>query len=186
MTSFIMQGDRPDRPSCRRDRHRRRCRLANGLIITKLRVNPFIATLGVALILRGVLFSAFDNFAGSVPPDFQFIAYGSIGPIPISILLLTVAFALAWYVLRTTRFGHHLYAVGGSEEVARPWASGRTATIGATCRSSSAVARPSWSADPGGPTAGRHRRGLRPESTSRRSTDRLPAGGGGHGDLAGS
>ena len=38
--------------------------LANGLIITGLGVNPFIATLGMALVLRGVLNSSFDNFAG--------------------------------------------------------------------------------------------------------------------------
>ena len=45
--------------------------LANGLIITGLGVNPFIATLGMALVLRGVLNSSFDNFAGAVPAEFQ-------------------------------------------------------------------------------------------------------------------
>ena len=121
MTSFIMQGD-PDRivPALIAvTAIGAGVGLANGLIITKLRVNQFITTLGVGLILRGVLFSAFDNFAGSVPRDFQFIAYGSIGPIPIPVLLLTLAFAAAWFLLRRTHFGHHLYAVGESEEVAR-------------------------------------------------------------------
>lgn len=91
----------------------------NGLIVTKLRVNPFIATLGVGLVLKGILNASFSNFAGSVPRSFQAMGYDSIGPIPISILILLAVTVLAALVLRRTRFGAHLYAVGGSEEVAR-------------------------------------------------------------------
>jgi ribose transport system permease protein len=93
--------------------------LANGLIITGLGVNPFIATLGMALVLRGVLNSSFDNFAGAVPAEFQSLGYGSIGPLPFSILLFLAVVLVAWFLLRHTRFGHHLYAIGGSEETAR-------------------------------------------------------------------
>jgi ribose transport system permease protein len=93
--------------------------LANGLVITKFGVNAFIATLGMGLILRGVLFSAFDNFAGSVPRAFQELAYGSFGPVPYPIILLAVVFLAVWFLLRSTRFGHHLYAVGGGEETTR-------------------------------------------------------------------
>jgi ribose transport system permease protein len=93
--------------------------LANGLIITGLGINPFIATLGMALILRGVLNSSFDNFAGAVPEQFQILGYGGIGPIPYSVLLFAAVVVVAWVLLRYTRFGHHLYAIGGSEETAR-------------------------------------------------------------------
>jgi ribose transport system permease protein len=93
--------------------------LANGLIITGLGVNPFIATLGMALVLRGILNSSFDNFAGAVPAEFQGLGYGSIGPVPYSVLLFLAVVLVAWFLLRHTRFGHHLYAVGGSEETAR-------------------------------------------------------------------
>ena len=93
--------------------------LANGLIITALGINPFIATLGMALILRGVLNSSFDNFAGAVPEQFQVLGYGGIGPIPYSVLLFAAVVLIAWVLLRSTRFGHHLYAIGGSEETAR-------------------------------------------------------------------
>ena len=93
--------------------------LANGLIITGLRVNAFIATLGTSLILRGVLNASFDNFAGSVPREFQALGYDSLGPIPYAILLFAALVLVAWFLLRHTRFGHHLYAVGGSEETAR-------------------------------------------------------------------
>ena len=93
--------------------------LANGLLITALGINPFIATLGMALILRGVLNSSFDNFAGAVPEQFQVLGYGGIGPVPYSVLLFAVVVLVAWVLLRSTRFGHHLYAIGGSEETAR-------------------------------------------------------------------
>ncbi|MBA3450589.1 MAG: ABC transporter permease, partial [Chloroflexia bacterium] len=93
--------------------------LANGLIITALGVNPFIATLGMALVLRGLLNSSFDNFAGAVPAEFQTLGYGGIGPAPYSVLLFLAVVVIAWVLLRYTRFGHHLYAIGGSEETAR-------------------------------------------------------------------
>jgi ribose transport system permease protein len=93
--------------------------LANGLIITKLRVNPFIATLGVGLILRGVLNASFNNFAGAVPPEFQTLGYDRLGPLPLSVLLLVGVYVVGWLLLKYTRFGHHVYGVGGGQEVSR-------------------------------------------------------------------
>jgi ribose transport system permease protein len=90
----------------------------NGTIITRLKVNPLIATLGVGLILRGLLNAAFENFAGDVPASFQTFAYGTIGPLPISVLVLFLVVLAGWFVLRRTTFGAHLYAVGGNQEVA--------------------------------------------------------------------
>jgi ribose transport system permease protein len=93
--------------------------LANGLIITRLRVNPLIATLGVGLILQGLLSASFTNFAGSVPPEFQLVAYSTFGVVPYSVAGLFVLAALCTWLLRATRFGAHLYAVGGNPEGAR-------------------------------------------------------------------
>ncbi len=91
----------------------------NGLVIARLRVSPLIATLGSGLILQGVLSAEFADFAGSVPPQFQAVAYGTIGPVPWSVLAL-FAFALVCaLVLARTRFGAHLYAVGGNLTGAR-------------------------------------------------------------------
>jgi ribose transport system permease protein len=91
----------------------------NGLIIAKLNVNPLIATLGVGLILQGALSASFTNFAGSVPESFQVLAYGAAGIVPISVIGLFVFALIGWWVLRTTRFGAHLYAVGGNADGAR-------------------------------------------------------------------
>jgi ribose transport system permease protein len=93
--------------------------LLNGLIITKLKVNPFIATLGVGLLLKGVLNASFENFVGAVPKSFQSLGYGMVGPLPISILVLLIVALLGGFILGRLKFGSHLYGVGGSEEVAR-------------------------------------------------------------------
>ncbi|MCV9938953.1 ABC transporter permease [Boseaceae bacterium BT-24-1] len=93
--------------------------LVNGLIIARLDVNPLIATLGVGLILQGLLSASFSNFAGSVPSAFQAFAYGRIGPLPWSVLLLFVLAFAIWLMLTRTRFGAHLYATGGNRDGAR-------------------------------------------------------------------
>jgi ribose transport system permease protein len=93
--------------------------IVNGVIITKFHINAFIATLGMSLILRGILNAAVDNYAGEVPDEFQRLGYDTILGMPVSVLLLLAVVAIGWFILRHTRFGHHLYAVGASEEAAR-------------------------------------------------------------------
>ena len=93
--------------------------LANGLIVTVLKVNGFIATLGVGLILQGVLNTSFQGSAGSVPWEFQLIGATGVGPIPVSTIIMIVLAALVWVLLDRTRAGSHLYAVGGNAEVSR-------------------------------------------------------------------
>jgi ribose transport system permease protein len=93
--------------------------VANGLIVTKLNVNPFIATLGTGLIIKGILNGTFANYKGAVPKSFQTFGYDSLGPIPISVLVLLVVVIIGWFILSRTKFGAHLYAVGGSREIGR-------------------------------------------------------------------
>ncbi|WP_375174623.1 ABC transporter permease [Pseudooceanicola sp.] len=93
--------------------------LANGLIISGLKVNPLIATLGMSLIIQGCLSAFVSNFAGEVPAAFQVFAYGEVGPFPLALLFLAGLSVLAWIVLRFTKFGSDIYAVGGNEEAAR-------------------------------------------------------------------
>jgi ribose transport system permease protein len=93
--------------------------LVNGLVITKLEVNPLIATLGMSLIIQGGLSAFFTNFAGSVPVEFQLFAYGGVGSLSYSLIFLGVMVLLAWFTLRFTRFGSNVYAVGGNPDSAR-------------------------------------------------------------------
>jgi len=93
--------------------------LANGLIITKLKVNPFIATLGVSLVIKGIINATFSNYTGSVPKSFEYFGYGTIGSIPVSIIIMLLVYLIGWFILARTKFGAHLYGVGGNAEVAR-------------------------------------------------------------------
>jgi ribose transport system permease protein len=93
--------------------------LVNGLMISKLRVHAFIATLGVALIIKGILSDLYDGPAGRVPESFQHLGYDRLGPVPVSALLWAAVALAAWFLLRRTKYGYRVYAVGGDVEVAR-------------------------------------------------------------------
>ena len=93
--------------------------LVNGLIVTGLKVNGFIATLGVGLIIKGYLDTNYKGSTGNVPAEFQFIGATGIGPVPISTIIMLALATLAFLFLRRTRTGHHMYAVGGSLAVSR-------------------------------------------------------------------
>ena len=93
--------------------------LVNGLVVTKLKVNGFIATLGVGLIVKGYLDTMYKGSTGSVPAEFQYIGATGVGPVPISTIIMLALAVLVYLFLRKTRTGHHIYAVGGSVDVAR-------------------------------------------------------------------
>jgi len=94
--------------------------LINGLVITKLNVNAFIATLGMSLFLAGGINASFSNYTGSVPKSFQFFGYAKLfNLIPVSIFVLLIIVIAGWLLLTRTKFGAHLYGVGGNAEVAR-------------------------------------------------------------------
>ncbi len=93
--------------------------MANGLIVTVLGVHGFVATLGVGLILKGYLDTNYQGTAGSVPWSFQLFGATGIGPVPISTIVMLALAVLVAFILARTRFGHHLFAVGGNAEVAR-------------------------------------------------------------------
>lgn len=93
--------------------------LANGLAVTALRVSPIIATLGMMSVIQGLTFARSMRPGGIVAPWLTGVAYGQVGPVPTAAFVIAAAFVLAAVVLRRTRYGQHVYAVGGSEEVAR-------------------------------------------------------------------
>lgn len=93
----------------------------NGVIITKGKVQPFIATLSIMILLRGSTMVLTSGKPIAVPADkvsslFRWIGTGSIGPIPVPVVIMAIIFGICHYVLSQTQFGRHLYAVGGNEE----------------------------------------------------------------------
>lgn len=93
----------------------------NGLLVTKVRINAVIATLGVGTALVGIGF-AYSSFpiAAGVPPEFTAIALGRpfLG-IPNPILIMVVVLAVLWVILNKTDLGQKLQAVGSNVEAAR-------------------------------------------------------------------
>jgi erythritol transport system permease protein len=97
--------------------------LVNGLLITRLNVAPFIATLGTLYIARGAaLLSSdgrtFPNLSGSEEfgtASFPVIGTGNLLGLPVMIWLLVAVALGAHYVSRRTPLGRHIYAVGGNE-----------------------------------------------------------------------
>jgi ribose transport system permease protein len=95
--------------------------LANGLIVTRLRVNSLIATIGTMMILQGSVFlysrEAVQNHHHIA--SFVDIGAGYVGPIPIPVIVAAAVFVVSYVVLRHTTLGRYLYAVGANEKAAR-------------------------------------------------------------------
>jgi ribose/xylose/arabinose/galactoside ABC-type transport system permease subunit len=93
--------------------------LANGVGVVFFRVHPLIVTLAMMSVLQGVIFLYTDRTVGSAPPEFRELAYGDIGPLPTSIVLLAVLTAMCWLILRHVPLGRYIYAVGSDAASAR-------------------------------------------------------------------
>ncbi|MFN2635838.1 MAG: ABC transporter permease [Gemmatimonadaceae bacterium] len=94
----------------------------NGLLIAKARIQPFITTLAMMIAARGLALAVTRE--NSIPltandSGLEWLGRGEMGPIPVPVALIILAFGLAWLALRYTRFGRHVYAVGDSLEAAR-------------------------------------------------------------------
>lgn len=112
------------------------CGFVNGLVISKMRITPFVATLGMMLIARGIAL----QLTGAAPISRLGDAFGVLGNgalfrvvemqengfpkvifpgIPYPAILLLVMAVLGWYLLQKRQFGRHIFSVGSNEEAAR-------------------------------------------------------------------
>src|SRR5206468_10063500 len=95
--------------------------LINGWIIARLRILPFIVTLAMLLAARGLALILAKNTSVGVATNTGFIPFGQgdfLG-VPIPAIVLALAYICGVIVLRFTRFGRHVLALGGNEEAAR-------------------------------------------------------------------
>jgi len=95
------------------------CGVFNGLLVTKLSVQPIVATLvlfiagrGIAQVVTDGSLQAFNN------PAFQWIALGKVGGVPFQVLLMFALVALFAWIVRKTLFGQYLLITGGNEKAA--------------------------------------------------------------------
>jgi ribose transport system permease protein len=92
----------------------------NGIAITRGRLPPFIATLGMMSVARGcaLLFTDGRPISG-FDPEFRSIATARFAGIPSPVFITAAAYMLGQFVLSETRFGRYVYALGGNEEATR-------------------------------------------------------------------
>jgi inositol transport system permease protein len=106
------------------------CGWVNGALIAGFRIPPFIATLGMMTIARGFALIYSNRPVSGLTDNFNYIGQGEIFKvmpvpgqpdmgIPIPILILLAVAIAAHIMLNNTRFGRHIYAIGGNEQAAR-------------------------------------------------------------------
>ncbi len=91
----------------------------SGFIITRFSIPAFIMTLALTEAARGgaVLVTSGNTISG-LTPSFTAMGQGYLGPIPIAVLILILAFAVMWTILNKTPYGRYIYAVGGNDKAA--------------------------------------------------------------------
>ena len=93
------------------------CGFANGMLITKLKLAPFIVTLGTMSIFRGITYVMNANKPFAVS-DYRWLDSGRVAGIPSSVILLVIVMAAAGFLLKRTRFGRYTYAIGSNTQTA--------------------------------------------------------------------
>lgn len=98
----------------------------NGLIITKIQVNPFITTMGMMSIGRGLTYLFASGLRGTVAsnipmrdPGLNFLGAGYIGPVPFPVIEMAILVTLASLFLANTVLGRQIYSVGSNEQASR-------------------------------------------------------------------
>jgi ribose/xylose/arabinose/galactoside ABC-type transport system permease subunit len=93
--------------------------LANGFLITKRQVPPFIATFGMLVFVQGARLAYTKGQAsGTVPEFLRAISFNQVGPVPAALLVWLIVNIIGIFVLSKTRYGRWIYAVGGNPSAA--------------------------------------------------------------------
>ena len=91
----------------------------NGLLITRTHAVPFIITFGVAFILRGINLAIATTPIRGVPDAYLMVYDGKIGIVPVNVIIMILVWFIVWLFTTRSRPGRNLYAVGGSDRIAR-------------------------------------------------------------------
>lgn len=100
------------------------CGCISGLFIAKAKLQPFIVTLVMMNLLRGLTLVFTDgkpitiNFT-DINPLYDFIGNGKVVGIPFPIILMAFLFLISYYILYYTKIGRYIYAIGGNEQAAK-------------------------------------------------------------------
>jgi len=93
--------------------------LLNGALTTRLRINPFIVTLGTLLIIRGFALILTNGMpVQNVPKGFSFLGEGSVAGVPFVLLILLAVAAVVHVILEHTKLGRYAFAIGSNPDAA--------------------------------------------------------------------
>lgn len=92
----------------------------NGILIVYGKLPPFVATLAMLGVARGLtLVYTEGRPISGLDESFTFLGTGSLGPVPMPVVIWILVLLIFFFILRYTKFGLHIYAIGGNEETAR-------------------------------------------------------------------
>ncbi len=93
----------------------------NGVVVSRLRTNSFIGTLGTATIIAGAVqwYTKGRSVLGTFPRTFTHLAVGTWWGVPRPVYYVVAIAAVLWYLLDHTPFGRYLYSIGSNREAAR-------------------------------------------------------------------
>ena len=91
----------------------------NGGLISRFKIPPFIATLGMMTVARGFALIYSNKPLSQLTPEYNFIGQGAILGVPFPVIILVVVAVAAHIMLNNTPFGRYIYALGGNEQAAR-------------------------------------------------------------------
>ena len=94
------------------------CNLFNAFFVAQFDVPAFIATLGMQEIARGIALYYCGGSNILQLGDFVVLGQGTVGPIPIPVIIVFVISIIIWYLVNETRWGRSLYAIGGNRNAA--------------------------------------------------------------------
>lgn len=93
--------------------------LVNGLLVTVVRLPPFIATLGTLSAIGGLALLITNGQPIAAPTGFDALGDGHVGPIAAPIVVMVIVALIGWFILSRTTLGRGAYAIGSSYETAR-------------------------------------------------------------------
>jgi ribose transport system permease protein len=92
------------------------CGLANGVMVTKLRIPPFVVTLGTLGIFRGLALIISNGLpVHRIPPGFSFLGEGNLLGVPFVVWLLVICAVAVHMILEHTRLGRYAFAIGSNK-----------------------------------------------------------------------
>ena len=94
--------------------------LANGIIITKFKMQPFLVTMAMSIIIEGGYYVYTQGIpSGNIPKSFRYLAEGWWGSLPVAFVIWIALWGLLSLILRKTTYGRRLYFTGASPVVAK-------------------------------------------------------------------